>query len=218
MKKYTLEDFKGFERNNEGFILCPSGDYSDIKKFPALCRFGSDCVFGEGCVFGSWCRFGNNCSFGNVCRFGYVCGFADSCSFGECCIFDNGCRVGECCSFGNGCSFGDGCSFGCACGFGKCCKFDKYSIFGDWCRFGKRCSVESNKQLKQYAKIEGAGSKRRCTYFFLLTDGRIYVRCGLFAGYEEEFIKKVKETHGGTIYEKQYFLALEFAKSTFEEE
>ena len=90
--------------------------------------------------------------------------------------------------------------------------------FGECCSFGDSCIVEADKQLKQYAKIEGAGTARRCTYFFLLTDDRIYVRCGCFAGYEEEFIEKVKETHGGTIYEKQYLLALEFAKSTFEKD
>lgn len=47
MKKYTIEDLKGFEKNEEGWIICPAGDYTGIKSFPG------------GCSFGEWCRFGD---------------------------------------------------------------------------------------------------------------------------------------------------------------
>ena len=63
MKKYTVEDIKGFEKNEEGWIMCPAGDYTEIKSFPEGCSFGECCSFGE------WCRFGAGCSFGERCGF-----------------------------------------------------------------------------------------------------------------------------------------------------
>lgn len=57
MKKYTLGDFKTFERDEDGSILCPAGDYTEIKEFPKKCSFGEECSFGR------WCRFGERCSF-----------------------------------------------------------------------------------------------------------------------------------------------------------
>lgn len=63
MKKYTLEDFETFEKDEYGYTICPNGDYSEIKSFGARCRFGEQCRFGECCSFGAWCRFGEWCSF-----------------------------------------------------------------------------------------------------------------------------------------------------------
>ena len=90
MKKYTIEDFDKFEII-DGYINCPSGDYSIIKKFPEKCSFGSRCRFGAWCDFGAGCIFGSECSFGAVCRFDAGCSFGAWCSFGERCIFGSGC-------------------------------------------------------------------------------------------------------------------------------
>ena len=49
--------------------------------------------------------------------------------------------------------------------------------------------------MKLMYKAEGCGSERRCTYFFMLTDGSIYVRCGCFSGTLDEFKKKIAKTH-----------------------
>ena len=75
MKNYTAEDLKRFEKDENGWLLCPAGDYTGIKSFPEGCRFGADCSFGE------WCRFGAGCSFGKWCSFGASCGFGEGCSF-----------------------------------------------------------------------------------------------------------------------------------------
>lgn len=40
MKIYTIEDLKNFERDENGRLICPSGDYSLIKEFSERCRFG----------------------------------------------------------------------------------------------------------------------------------------------------------------------------------
>lgn len=56
MRAHTEKDFDTFERHDD-YIICPSGDYSQVKKFPERCSFG------EGCSFGGRCRFGKGCSF-----------------------------------------------------------------------------------------------------------------------------------------------------------
>ena len=63
MKKYTQEEFDAIERDEYGWKLCPTGDYTAIK------IFGERCSFGEECSFGEWCSFGEGCSFGKACSF-----------------------------------------------------------------------------------------------------------------------------------------------------
>lgn len=92
MKKYTEKDLEAFERNEQGWLICPSGDYTAINVFPAKCSFDRGCSFGAWCSFGEYCRFGECCIFGENCRFGKNCKFGGYCSFGEWCKF------GELCS------------------------------------------------------------------------------------------------------------------------
>lgn len=47
MKKYTQSDFDKFEVDENGYKICPSGDYTQIS------------IFGEGGSFGEWCSFEN---------------------------------------------------------------------------------------------------------------------------------------------------------------
>lgn len=51
MKVYTEKDLEGFERDDLGWLICPSGDYTQIKSLGAGCSFGEWCGFGEGCSF-----------------------------------------------------------------------------------------------------------------------------------------------------------------------
>ena len=74
MKKYTEKDLETFDRDKYGWLICPSGDYSEIKTFPEKCSFG------ERCSFGAWCSFGQACSFGEGCSFGERCSFGQGCS------------------------------------------------------------------------------------------------------------------------------------------
>jgi hypothetical protein len=57
MRRYTLEDFKTFEKDEYGVLICPQGDYTSLKNIPARCSFG------EWYSFGEWCSFGERCSF-----------------------------------------------------------------------------------------------------------------------------------------------------------
>ena len=60
MKAYKIEDLETFERDEYGTLICPSGDYSQIKSF------GECCAFGEWCSFGEWCNLDNNLKFENI--------------------------------------------------------------------------------------------------------------------------------------------------------
>ena len=75
MKKFTQADFDSFERDEHGYKICPTGDYTSIRDFGKYCSFGNGCIFGECCIFGEDCGFGWWCSFGERCRFNKQCGF-----------------------------------------------------------------------------------------------------------------------------------------------
>ena len=61
MKKYTQEEFERLPIE-DGYRICPTGDYTQVKDF------GKRCSFGERCSFGRWCSFGKRCSFGEGCK------------------------------------------------------------------------------------------------------------------------------------------------------
>lgn len=92
-KKYTIEDFNSFKKDENGRIICPSGDYSEIKNFPDFCKFEKECFFAGETIFGKSCCFGANCLFGACCKFG------NSNIFHEACIFDQDCIFGKYCLF-----------------------------------------------------------------------------------------------------------------------
>lgn len=66
MKVYTIDDLEKFERDDFGRLVCPTGDYTQIKVFGEYCVFGEGCRFGEYCIFGEYCNFGECCRFENI--------------------------------------------------------------------------------------------------------------------------------------------------------
>lgn len=191
MKKYTEKDLGTFERDEYGWLICPSGDYTAIKMFPRKCSFGAWCRFGQGCRFSAWCSFGGWCSFGKECRFGGWCRFGQVGSFDERCRFGQGCSFGAWCNFGGWCSFGHECSF------------------GEGCSFGARCSHEGLTN-SIYVAIDRIDSDLRKTYFFKAEEG-YFVRAGCFFGTLDEFKAQVHKTHSGTIHEQTYLMACDLA-------
>jgi len=134
MKVFTEKDFNKFDRDEIGRIICPSGDYRQIRQFPAYCLFGERCLFGAESTFGMMCSFGKNCSFGDGCSFGKWSYFDDACSFGKKCSFGARCSSGKACSFGAGCCFGERCSFDEECFFDSSCSFGGWSLFKKSCK------------------------------------------------------------------------------------
>ena len=147
MKKYTQSDFDNFEVDENGYKICPSGDYTQISSFGEKCSFGACCSFGEGCRFGEKCRFGAWCSFG------------ERCCFGEKCSFENG-------------------------------------------------AVKNGR----YVAVDRIGSANRKAYFFMDEDGKMFVRAGCWFSDMATFRERVKEVHAGTIHEKTYLAACDFAE------
>ena len=209
MKKYTKKDLETFERNEQGWLICPSGDYTAIKGFPGKCTFGSWSKFGDGCNFGQWCNLGDDCSVGSWCKFGLWNSFGRGCIFGEKCNFGERCYFGQECNFGLWCIFGEKCIFGDGCKFGDGSKFGERCRFGEWCIFCEGCSHEGLTN-SIYVAVDRIGSELRKTYFFKAEEG-YFVRAGCFFGTLDKFKTKVHETHGGTIHEKTYRMACKLA-------
>lgn len=197
MKKYTEKDLETFKRDEQERLICPHGDYTEIKNFPARCcfamgsSFGERSNFGDGCTFGVMCVFGMESTFGMGSRFGGGSNFGGQSTFGEACNFD------DWNSFGNACGFGKQCSFGESCGF------------GERSRFGEKCSHEGLTN-SIYIAIDRIGSELRKTYFFKAEEG-YFVRAGCFFGTLDKFKEQVHETHRGTIHETTCLMACELA-------
>ena len=139
MKKYTQSDFDNFEVDENGYKICPSGDYTQISSFGAWCRFGA------WCSFGAWCRF------------------------------------------------------------------------GAWCSFGARCSFENGAVKNgRYVAVDRIGSANRKAYFFMDEDGKMFVRAGCWFSDMAAFRERVKKVHAGTIHEKTYLAACDFAELMLE--
>ena len=68
--------------------------------------------------------------------------------------------------------------------------------------------------IKDFMTVQGLGSNNRQTHIFDTNIGIVLI-CGCFYGTEKEFKKKVKETHKGTNYEKEYMEMLKLAKIRF---
>lgn len=59
------------------------------------------------------------------------------------------------------------------------------------------------------------GSSNRHTHAYLTRDNAVEITCGCFRGSIEEFEKKVKNTHAGTVYENQYNAIINVIKIKF---
>jgi hypothetical protein len=56
------------------------------------------------------------------------------------------------------------------------------------------------------------GSRNDYTMFVRTADNNILVSCGCFTGTIDEFIEKVKETHGDSKFAREYRAAVKLAK------
>ena len=63
-----------------------------------------------------------------------------------------------------------------------------------------------------YIAIDRIGSENRKAYFFIDGSGKIYVRAGCWFSDLDNFKKRVKEVHTGTIHERTYLAACELAE------
>lgn len=63
--------------------------------------------------------------------------------------------------------------------------------------------------------MSGFGSELRTTTAFKTKDGAIHVTCGCFYGNLGDFYNRVEETHGDTLYGREYKKMIEIIKIHF---
>lgn len=69
-----------------------------------------------------------------------------------------------------------------------------------------------------YCTVEGFGRKSRTTTFFRCKDGKVRVKCGCFYGDLDEFLAKVKETHGDSKMAREYLMIADLMELHFKKE
>lgn len=63
--------------------------------------------------------------------------------------------------------------------------------------------------------MSGFGSEYRTTTAFRTKNGDVHVTCGCFYGNLDDFYNRVKETHGDTLYGREYKKMIELIKIHF---
>lgn len=95
--------------------------------------------------------------------------------------------------------------------------FGEKCSFGEGCSFGERCSFENGAVKNgRYVAVDRIGSANRKAYFFMDEDGKMFVRAGCWFSDMTTFRERVKEVHAGTIHEKTYLAACDFAELMLE--
>lgn len=69
----------------------------------------------------------------------------------------------------------------------------------------------------KYIAIDRIGREERKAYFFIDENGKMYVRAGCWFSSLDEFKERVKQVHAGTIHEKAYLAACDFAELMLKE-
>lgn len=106
----------------------------------------------------------------------------------------------------------------------------KEGEFGGWIESEKNLSHEGSawiygnawvygdadiKHSSDICSMNGFGSALRTTTAFKTKDGAIHVTCGCFYGNLDDFYNRVEETHGDTLYGREYKKMIELIKIHF---
>ena len=100
---------------------------------------------------------------------------------------------------------------------GDCWIYGNAIVHGN-ARVRGNASVSCNADISSnddYMVICNIGSRHDNTIFYKCEDNSIRVICGCFHGTLDEFVSKVKETHGDNKYAKEYLAAIEMCKVHF---
>ena len=190
MHKMTQAEFDELKRNEDGYLVIP--DCTDCTEID----FGA----ANKVIFGYMCKLGNRCKLGDECKLGNRCKLGNGCELGNGCKLGNECELGKCCELGNWCELGNECKLG----YG--CKLGEY--------IDVRATFEAGRVLDGlYVQIGNIGSEHRTAYFYIDKDGAIFVRAGCWFSEMNDFKARVKDVHGGTIYEAQYMAACAYAEA-----
>lgn len=89
---------------------------------------------------------------------------------------------------------------------------DDYISLAAQCAVGDSGRIDSN---DKHCGFDCFGSGNRHTHAYMTRLGEVEVTCGCFWGTFDAFVRKVEETHAGTVYEKQYKAMAKLIKIKF---
>ena len=89
---------------------------------------------------------------------------------------------------------------------------------GDRCELGEYIDVRATFEGGRvrngiYVQVGNIGSEHRTAYFYIDEDDKLFVRAGCWFSGMEDFKARVKDVHGGKIYEAQYMAACQYAET-----
>lgn len=226
MHKMTQAEFDALKRNEDGFLVIPDNtdctaiefNTADRVIFGNCCKLGDYCRLGDECELGNWCKLGYGCELGNYCTLSSNCVLGDDCELGDRCILGDRCKLGDGCTLRNRCRLGDWCEVGFGCELGKQCKLGNNCVLDGWYQLGEYINVRATFEEGRvvdglYVQIGNIGREHRTAYFYIDKDGAMFVRAGCWFNTLNEFKVRVKDVHGGKIYEAQYMAACAYAEA-----
>jgi len=162
----------------------------------AYLKNGNARVYGDAWVYGDAEVSGNARVYGDAWVYGNARVSGNARVYGDAEVSGNARVYGDAEVSGNAWVYGDARVYGDAEVSGNAW------VYGD-------ADIKTDNDICWFSKF---GSSNRTTTFFKSKDG-IKVVCGCFFGNLLEFSKKVKETHSGNKFEKEYLLMIELAKT-----
>ena len=221
LKVYTQEEFDAIKRDLYGFKRLPQGDYSRVDfRGKGFCLFGDGSIIGDdknlgdGNMIGKWNMIGNGNTIGNRNMIG------NSNKIGKWNTIGNSNKIGDGNTIGDSNKIGDRNTIGYGNTIGHLNKIGDGNTIGDSNKIGEFFTYGKNTTFEggavkngRYVKVGQIGSENREAYFFIDENGKFFVRAGCWFSDMEKFIERVKGVHGGTLFEKQYLAACEYARA-----
>ena len=137
--------------------------------------------------------------------------YGDAWVSGDAWVFEDARVSGNARVSGDARVFGNARVYGNAWVSGNAWVYGNARVFGDAWVFGDACVSDNN----THCGFDCFGSANRHTHAYLTGDGSVEITCGCFRGSIGEFERKVKETHAGTVFERQYMAVLALIKLKF---
>ena len=193
-KLYQIRALVNFENIKAGDLGGYIEKEENLSQDDIAWVFDNACVYDNAQVHGNAQVFDNVLIYGNARVYGTARVYDDAQIYGNAQVYGNARVSDNVWILDDALIFDDAWAYGIAC------------ICGDACV----CSDSD------YICFKGFGSESRNTTMFRTKNRDVYVCCGCFRGSLKEFLEKVKETHGSSIYAKEYLACVEAAKIHFE--
>ena len=212
---FKQKGFDAIKRDSDGFKRLPGGDYSEVDfrgegryVFDDWSFIGDFKDLGNETTIGKWATIGNGTKIGNETTIGKWVTIGDGTKIGNETKIGNGTKIGSETTIGDRATIGNGTTIGNGSTIGK------WATIGEFFIYGKNTTFEGGAVKNgRYVKVGQIGRENREAYFFIDENGKFFVRAGCWFGDMERFIEHVKCEHGGTLFEKQYLAACEYARA-----